>query len=771
MKSNNFLRSTGRIARIELNTMFYSPVAWLVLVIFAFQVGMSFSNVMDQYIHNKIMDYGMYGVTGGLFTGMRGLFPKVTNYLYLYIPLISMGLMSREYASGSIKLLFSSPVSNSSIILGKYLAMMTYGLALMAILVLYVLYATLVVENFDASMVWTGMLGIFLLLCTYSAIGLFMSTITSYQVVAGVGTLAVLAALNYVGEIGQGTAFLRDITYWLSISGRVYEFIAGMIPSEALIYFIALIAFFLVLSVIKLNTDRSERNPKRTWMSYGGAILCLIAVAFISSRPSCKFYLDTTRTQSNTLADESISVMERLTGPMTITTYVNVLDKNAHNAMPRSLKRDFDRFEKYTRFKPEIRMKYVYYWADCGNQELRNRYPGRTDEELAELVCNANYMKFKNILNKEQIDRIIDLSPEGYRFLRVVEYGQGQQTVLRMFEDMNRHPEEAEITAAFKRFIEPSPRVAIISGHGDRTMDNPGSRGYNLFSRNLWFRNALINQGFTPEEIDLSEGDIPAEIDIIVLADLKTPLTETEQARLDAYLARGGNMYLLCDVTRAPAMNTIARPLGIEFGDDILVAPVKDQDPTLLPAIIAEEAAQIYPRFGKLRRYGYRIGLTGSVEIRPLGADSAFRMIPLLKSASEGVWNERETIDFIEDSVVYNPAAGEQQRDYLLAAALSRKVGDKEQRIVVLGDADCISNDGLSAQYWFSASNYTLIDGAFRWMSYDQFPIDTSHPDCTDNDISLDKPARKWNKWGANAIFPGLLLLAGILLIIKRQRG
>ena len=51
MKSNNFLRSTLRIARIELNTLFYSPVAWLVLVIFAFQVGMIFAGAMDHQIH------------------------------------------------------------------------------------------------------------------------------------------------------------------------------------------------------------------------------------------------------------------------------------------------------------------------------------------------------------------------------------------------------------------------------------------------------------------------------------------------------------------------------------------------------------------------------------------------------------------------------------------------------------------------------------------------------------------------------------------------
>lgn len=771
MKSNNFLRSTLRIARIELNTLFFSPVAWLVLVIFAFQVGMAFSNTMDNYIHSKVMGYGLYSVTSGLFSGMRGLFPSVVNYLYLYIPLVSMGLMSREFASGSIKLLYSSPISNPSIILGKYLAITIYGLSLMAILALYTIYAAIVIENFDAPQVLAGLLGIFLLLCTYSAIGLFMSTITSYQVVAGVGTLAVLAGLNYVGDIGQSTAFVRDITYWLSIKGRVYEFIEGMIPSEATIYFLTLIVFFIVLSIIKLNTDRAERNIKRAIVAYGSVVLMLLAVAFITSRPHCKFYYDATYTLSNTLAEESIDVVSKIDGPMTITTYVNILDDNAYNAVPRSIKHDFERFQKYTRFKPEITMKYVYYWADCGNEDLRSRYPGRTDAELADIVCQVSGLRFKDLLNKEQIDQIIDLAPEGYHFIRIVEYGEGQKTILRMFDDMERHPGEAEISAAFKCFVETSPRVAIISGHGDRTMANRGSRGYNLFTRNLTFRNSLINQGFDPLELNLEQEEIPADVAVIVISDLKTAFSAAEQARLDAYIARGGNMLVLSDVNRAENMNPLVKPLGIQFSNNILAAPVQDQDATLIPAVITERAAEIYPHFSRLRYYDHRVALTGSVDIQPISQDSTYKMIPLLVSASEGVWNECETTDFIEDSVVLNPAAGEKQGEFLLAAAFSRQVGDKEQRIVVVSDADCISNGGLTSQYWFSAANFSLINGAFRWMSYDQFPISTKHADPIDNDMSLGRGARTWNKLGAMGIFPGLLLLAGLLLIIKRQRG
>lgn len=87
-----------------------------------------------------------------------------------------------------------------------------------------------------------------------------MSSITSYQVVAAMGTLAVLEALNYVGEVGQDYAFVRDVTYWLSISGRADEFINGLICSEDLLYFLLIIALFLTLSVLKLRAGRRKES-------------------------------------------------------------------------------------------------------------------------------------------------------------------------------------------------------------------------------------------------------------------------------------------------------------------------------------------------------------------------------------------------------------------------------------------------------------------------------------------------------------------------------
>ena len=84
--------------------------------------------VVEQAIGNRLWD-----VTEKVFSSYRGLLSQVQQYLYLYIPLLTMGLMSREFSSGSIKLLYSSPITSTQIVLGKFLSMMFYGLIMLAI--------------------------------------------------------------------------------------------------------------------------------------------------------------------------------------------------------------------------------------------------------------------------------------------------------------------------------------------------------------------------------------------------------------------------------------------------------------------------------------------------------------------------------------------------------------------------------------------------------------------------------------------------------------
>ena len=236
----------------ELKMLFCSPISWLILVIFAFQVNMAFCDKLAQFLRSNVVGYSFYDMTSRTFVGYQAVFTEIQQYLYLYIPLLTMGIMSREYNSGSIKLLFSSPINNRQIILGKYFALMIYMLILISTLVFVLITVGLFYKDPDWGQLGSGILGLYLLGCAYAAIGLFMSTLTSYQVVAAMGTLAVLAVLNFIGGVGQNIALVREITYWLSISGRANEMVDGLICSEDVIYFFVVSILFLWISMQQL---------------------------------------------------------------------------------------------------------------------------------------------------------------------------------------------------------------------------------------------------------------------------------------------------------------------------------------------------------------------------------------------------------------------------------------------------------------------------------------------------------------------------------------
>ncbi|WP_292266944.1 Gldg family protein [Butyricimonas sp.] len=769
MKWNNNIKTAIRVAKIELNSMFYSPVAWLVLVIFGFQIGMAFARVFGEQIRYQDMGYDLWQVTSAVFVGMKGILPPIQRYIYLYIPLITMGLMSREYQSGSIKLLYSSPVKNASIIMGKFLSMMIYGLALMAVLGVFVLFAAITVVNFDYPMILTGMLGLYLLILAYSAIGLFMSSITKYQVVAAIGTLAILAILNFIGGVGQEYDFVRNITYWLSITGRSDSFIEGLMASDDVLYFLIVIGFFLSLSILKLNTEKSIMSFKTKVMKYSAIVVVAIALGYVSSLSSMKYYYDATYTKSNTLSKESQEVLKNLEGDLKITTYVNLLDESFYYGLPRNRNKDFERFEKYFRFKPDIKMKYVYYYDKANNPSLEWRYPNKTDDERVDLLCKANRLDIKMFMTPDEIKEVIDLKPELNRFLRIVERENGQKAYLRMFNDNNKHPDEAEISAALKRFISPSPMVAFSTGYGSREMDNYGGRGFYLFAKDKWFRQSLLNNGFDTKTIDLDKDEIDDSIQVLVISDLREPLSDVAMNNVQKYIDRGGNLFILGEYNREVNMNKLVASLGVKFEEGVVVNKNEYTSPTVLVGFFTPEAAKKYPTYEKLQKYDYVVALPTAQAIDYSGVKD-FEVTPVLVS-DQDAWIEKETTDFVDGEFEYNPEAGEKKGVHAVLVTLSRKVGDKEQRIVISGDADVVANEALTSQFTgISASNYSIINGSFRWLSNEQFPVDTRRADYIDTSLRLPKGCRSWVNWGSMCVFPLLICMLGIVVIFRRKR-
>lgn len=738
-------RIIKRIAKTELAALFFSPIAWLLLVVFAVHIGSDLMDILREIVKIKAMGRPItFSATAGVVLGAQGIYEVIQDSIYLYIPLLTMNLMSREYASGSDKLLYSSPVSSAEIISGKFLSMLVCSGIFTLILALPAVGVVFMVPHADITLLLSALLSMFLLIMTYCSIGLFMSSLTSYQVVAAVATLSALAFFNFVGTIGQNSPAIREITYWLSIKGRASEMVGGLICSEDVIYFIAVTAFFLILSIIRLDNHKIRRTLPGKLLRYGAAFAGLVLVAFVSSRPALRTFYDATWAKERTLSEESQKVMRQLDGGMTITTYVNVLDEEFINYTPSQQMRDRDRFKQYTRFKPEIKMKYVYYYSPIVDTSILNRYPGLSEEQIARELASAKGYRKGPLLKAEDLKDEIDLAGEKYGFVRVIRRESGEEARLRLFDDMLHHPGETEISAAMKKMFVDPVKIGTVKGHGERSVTRKGDRDYSIFATNRTFRNAMINQGFDMLEVDLSQGGIPEEINILLIADPLSEYSETDLAELDKFIARGGNILALTDVGHEAASGGILSRLGIRSGETV------DAEATI-PAKGTQEAVdQIGGFFKNLIRYKATAAVNmpgaGSLEVVDT---SVFKATPLL----------------VTDSL-----AGPVK---VLAMSLSRKLdSDKEQRAIVLADADCFSNSFLQLANRQSTTsyNFSMLPASFRWLCYGEFPVSSSRIPRKDTDISLTPTGMPLVRNIYCIAIPLLLAAAGTAVIMRRRR-
>lgn len=760
------MRAIYKIAKSELGTLFYSPIAWLILVIFVFQIFSCFANLLEYSVNMKTLDQ-VQGYQSYMLFVIGGFAPYMTiqSTLYLYIPLLTMGLMSREYSSGSIKLLFSSPISSLQIILGKYLSMLIYGLIMMGSVLVLVIVGYFSIKDFDLSLVLSGWLGLYLLMATYAAIGLFMSTLTSYQIVAALGTLTLISFLNFIGSLWQHIEGVREVMYWFSLKGRADEPIRGLICSEDILYFILVSGMFLGFSVLKLQFARQSCSMSVKVGKYVGLVACVALFGYISTIPQLKCFYDATANKDRTITPNSQEILKQVDGGLTITSYVNLLDKFGYLGMPSNWFNTRNIFETFTRFKPETKLKSYYYYDNAAGANASRE---EMDKAIERLVLTSD-INSKSILTPEQMREKIDLSAEEYRYVFLLERENGQKAFLRMYDDQGKYPSEAEISAVLKTMISKSPRIAFLGGHGERSIHDRSGVNYTSFTTVLDSRGALINQGYTPCTLTLSTGgDIPADIDVLVIADLRKALTDDELIQVKRYIERGGNLVVLGEPRRPEYIAPVLEQLGLAFVPGVLVQPHEEYAADYLWVTFTPEGAELEPIFARMVELNNVLTMPSATAIYET-ENVGFEAIPVFTTGTMKCWNELETKNFSLEDPTLNEAIGEKENAYVTGYALRRDVKGKEQRVFVLGDADCISNAELGVDREFRRSNYALIDGMFRWLVYDEYPIDISRPAAKDNDVYLTPAGYAWVKIFLRWVCPAILVLLGCLIWFSRR--
>lgn len=247
------------IAARELRSLFVSPLAWTILAIVEALLAYLFLGQVDFFLQIQPRLAGLENAPGVTEVVVSPLFGNAAMVMLLVVPMVTMRLLSDERRNLTMPLLLSAPVSMTQIVLGKYLGVIGF-LALMLLLLALMPLALLLGGGLDFGMLAGCLLGLLLLLGSFAAIGLFMSSLTTQPTIAAISTFGVLLLLWIVdwnrapaGD-GDGSGLLG----YLSMTRHYEALLQGSFNSADVVYYLLIIVGFLVLAIRRLDADRLQ---------------------------------------------------------------------------------------------------------------------------------------------------------------------------------------------------------------------------------------------------------------------------------------------------------------------------------------------------------------------------------------------------------------------------------------------------------------------------------------------------------------------------------
>jgi ABC-2 type transport system permease protein len=244
------------LVKKEVRAYFGSPIAYAVIFSFLLLTGYFFYSLI-LWFNAQAMQMAQnpyyYQQANINQTVYSPLFHNMSIILILVAPLLTMRLLAEEKKTGSEELLFTSPVSVGEIVMGKYLASLVV-LAAMLGLTAVLSYFSFAYGNPEFLPWLVGYFGLFLMGATFIAVGLFFSSVTENQIVAGFltfCTLLLFLVLNWVTAAGSGT--WQTILGYLSFSQHFEDMTRGILDTKDVVYYLSFsfLGLFLAHSVIQ----------------------------------------------------------------------------------------------------------------------------------------------------------------------------------------------------------------------------------------------------------------------------------------------------------------------------------------------------------------------------------------------------------------------------------------------------------------------------------------------------------------------------------------
>ncbi len=449
-------------------------------------------------------------------------------------------------------------------------------------------------------------------------------------------------------------------------------------------------------------TTQSRRQLRlQNWFFVALFLTVIGLLAWLSTRYS--FEADWTASGRHTLSEASSTLLQQLDGPITITSFSREDDLSGLRKRTKGL------VSRYQRVKPDISLVFV----DPDLEPDRVRAEGITlDGEL------------------------------------IVEYGERSENLKAIGEQA--------LTNALQRMMRSGERqIVFLSGHGERKFD--GEANHDLGN---WGR-ALAEQGFRFDYINLSiTPAIPENTAVLVIANPQVAILPGELQLIQAYLHNGGNLLWFSDPGEKSGLDALADQLGLGFLPGTIVDPTGQMLGIEHPAfvIVAEYPAHpISEGLSTLTLYPK----AHAIEVID---EKDFRALPLLNTLPRS-WAE---LDKLEGSIGYDQGT-ERSGPLAIGSLLTRDHGEgdnsKQQRIVVLGDGDFLSNSYLG-----NGANQELGNRILNWLSHDDSHITIAPRTSPDTQLELTPTLSLVIGFGLLLVIPGFLIGSGITIWWKRRK-
>ena len=252
------MRNMWIVCQKELRSYFVSPIAYILFIIYAVIFGFFFWNMVGAFVYYS-MESQMRGEMYPMNLNdqvIRQLFGNINVINLLIIPLMTMRLFAEEKRNGTIELLATSPIRDGEVIFGKWLASVMLYAAMLVFTCLNFLFL-FKYGNPDWKPMAVSLLGVLLQAAALLAIGIFISTLTKNQIIAGAGTFGVcllIFVLGWVGEF-QYSTWAQVMTY-MSTTTHMQSFLKGVIDTKDAIYYVSAIFLGLFLTARSLESLR-----------------------------------------------------------------------------------------------------------------------------------------------------------------------------------------------------------------------------------------------------------------------------------------------------------------------------------------------------------------------------------------------------------------------------------------------------------------------------------------------------------------------------------